>query len=29
MSYLYVSEQGANIGITNNRIQVKYKDGLV
>lgn len=29
MSYLYVSEQGANIGITNNRFQVKYKDGLV
>lgn len=29
MSYLYVSEQGADIGITNNRFQVKYKDGLV
>lgn len=29
MSYLYVSEQGASIGITENRFQVKYKDGLV
>ena len=28
MSYLYVSEQGASIGITANRFQVKYKDGL-
>ncbi len=29
MSYLYVSEQGASIGVTQNRFQVKYKDGLV
>ena len=28
MSCLYVSEQGASIGITANRFQVKYKDGL-
>ena len=25
MSYLYVSEQGASIGIEANRFQVKYK----
>ena len=29
MSYLYVSEQGASIGISENRFQVKYKDGLI
>ena len=29
MSCLYVSEQGASIGVTQNRFQVKYKDGLV
>ena len=29
MSYLYVSEQGASIGISENRFQVKYKDGLL
>ncbi len=29
MSYLYVCEQGASIGIEANRFQVKYKDGLV
>lgn len=29
MSYLYVCERGATIGITENRFQVKYKDGMV
>ena len=29
MSYLYVCEHGAIIGIEGNRFQVKYKDGLV
>lgn len=29
MSYLYVSEQGAVIGFTGNRYQVKYKDGML
>lgn len=29
MSYLYVCEQGTTIGITENRFQVKYKDGMV
>lgn len=29
MSYLYVCEQGATIGISENRFQVKYKDGMV
>lgn len=29
MSYLYVCEQGAVIGIAENRFQVKYKDGMV
>lgn len=29
MSYLYVCEQGATIGISNNRFQVKYKDGML
>ncbi len=29
MSYLYVCEQGATIGIAENRFQVKYKDGMV
>lgn len=28
MSYLYVCEQGSVIGISGNRIQVKYKDGM-
>ena len=29
MSYLYVSEQGASIGIEANRFQVKCKDGMI
>ena len=29
MSYLYVCEQGATIGISGNRFQVKYKDGML
>lgn len=29
MSYLYVAEQGATIGIADNRFQVKYKDGMI
>lgn len=29
MSYLYVSEQGAYIGVNGNRFQVKYKDGMI
>lgn len=29
MSYLYVCEQGAIIGIEGNRFQVKYKDGML
>lgn len=29
MSYLYVCEQGAYIGIEGNRFQVKYRDGMV
>ena len=29
MSYLYVCEQGATIGIGENRFQVKYKDGMI
>ena len=29
MSYLYVCEQGATIGINENRFQVKYKDGML
>ena len=29
MSYLYVCEQGASIGITENRFQVRYKDGMI
>lgn len=29
MSYLYICEQGAAIGISNNRFQVKYKDGML
>ena len=29
MSYLYVSEQGASIGLAENRVQVRYKDGLL
>lgn len=28
MSYLYVCEQGAVIGVAGNRFQVKYKDGM-
>lgn len=28
MSYLYVCEQGAVIGVSGNRFQVKYKDGM-
>ena len=28
MSYLYVCEHGANIGISGNRVQVEYKDGM-
>ncbi|MCI9102407.1 MAG: CRISPR-associated endonuclease Cas1 [Lachnospiraceae bacterium] len=29
MSYLYVCEHGAIIGISGNRFQVKYKDGMI
>lgn len=29
MSYLYVCEHGAVIGISGNRFQVKYKDGMI
>ena len=29
MSYLYVCEQGACVGIQGNRFQVKYKDGML
>ena len=29
MSYLYVCEQGAVIGVAENRFQVKYKDGML
>ncbi len=29
MSYLYVCEQGASIGLADNRFQVKYRDGMV
>ena len=29
MSYLYVCEQGATIGLADNRFQVKYRDGMV
>ena len=29
MSYLYVCEQGASIGVAENRFQVKYKDGML
>ena len=29
MSYLYVCEHGAVIGIEGNRFQVKYKNALV
>ena len=29
MSYLYICEQGATIGFSDNRFQVKYKDGLL
>ena len=29
MSYLYVCEQGASIGLADNRFQVKYRDGMM
>lgn len=29
MSYLYVTEQGASVGINGNRFEVKYKDGML
>lgn len=29
MSYLYVCEQGASIGVKDNRFQVHYKEGLI
>ncbi len=29
MGYLYVCEQGASIGIADNRFQVKYRDGMI
>ena len=29
MSYLYVCEQGASIGISANRFEVKYKNGMI
>ncbi|MDO5409782.1 MAG: CRISPR-associated endonuclease Cas1 [Lachnospiraceae bacterium] len=29
MSYLYVCEQGAVVGVAENRFQVKYRDGMV
>ena len=29
MSYLYVNEQGAQIGISGNRIEVRQKDGML
>lgn len=29
MSYLYVCEQGATIGVEGNRFQVKYRDGML
>lgn len=29
MSYLYVSEQGATIGINGGRIEVRCKDGML
>ena len=29
VSYLYICEQGATVGISGNRFQVKYKDGML
>ena len=29
MSYVYICEQGAVVGGEGNRLQVKYKDGIV
>jgi len=29
MSYVYICEQGAVVGVEENRLQVKYKDGMV
>lgn len=29
MSYLYVNEQGAFIGISGGRVEVKYKNGML
>ena len=29
MSYVYICEQGAVVGVEGNRLQVKYKDGMV
>ena len=28
MSYVYICEQGAVVGVEENRLQVKYKDGM-
>ena len=28
MSYVYICEQGAVVGVEGNRLQVKYKDGM-
>ena len=29
MSIMYINESGSEIGISGNRIQVRYKDGLI
>lgn len=29
MSYLYVCEQGATIGVSDNRFNVEYKNGMI
>lgn len=29
MSYVYICEQGAVVGVEGNRLQVKYMDGMV
>ena len=29
MSYVYICEQGAVVGVEENRLQIKYKDGMV
>ena len=29
MSYLYVCEQGASIGLADNRFRIKCRDGMV